>query len=312
MISANYKKTLALIGITAILAPGLFFAFPRKAKALVPVIDAAVVAELTTLNTSSAATAVSTGALVKKEYILDGLLTALAKPLLRALTDSIVQWIRSGFQGQPLFITNFETHLADAADQATGRFMKEYLSPEAYNLLCSPWRFQTQLLLKRVSSTRLQRQRCTLNTVLANAENGITFGAALRRGSWEDWMGVALNPQNNPHGALLSQYNKLLGEQNKAKDKAKTESVSNQGFLSMRECVEYYPLTAEESFYLAEPVCKRYENSSPGKWIQTQLSSATGIDFHEIALADEINEIIGALISSMLSTVLQGGVLRLR
>ena len=248
----------------------------------------------------------------QKEYILDGLLTALAKPLLRALTDSIVQWIRSGFQGQPLFITNFETHLADAADQATGRFMKEYLSPESYNLLCSPWRFQTQLLLKRVSSTRLQRQRCTLNTVLANAENGITFGAALRRGSWEDWMGVALNPQNNPHGALLSQYNKLLGEQNKAKDKAKTESVSNQGFLSMRECVEYYPLTAEESFYLAEPVCKRYENSSPGKWIQTQLSSATGIDFHEIALADEINEIIGALVSSMLSTVLQGGVLRLR
>ncbi len=291
------KRILAIIGLTVILFSFLLIS-PQKAKAMVPTIDAAAITELTAANTLLGTISFETGSLVSKEFGLDMIAYTAAKTLLHALTQSVVQWIKSGFQGDPLFITNMDQYLRDAADQGTGRFFKEFFSPAVQNAICRPFRMQINFGLPRGRSYN-QRFQCTLSTVMQNAEN---FGKSLNEGSWQDWMSVALTPQNDPHTVLLTSVDALFAEQDRTRANAQTESMFNSGFLSMKKCVEEY---ADE--WTGGAICTRYENTTPGAWISDQLSSATGIDFQELALADELNEIVSALISQLISTTLQQG-----
>ncbi len=307
-LAANYKKTLALIGIVAILLPGILLSFPQKAQAVVPVTvvtDPATIGTLTSSlstlgNIYNTASSIfnSIFSLEKKEYILDPIAYAIAGTVLKSITNSIIRWINNGFQGGPGFITDSEAFFADAADQATGRFMKEFLSPAVYNAICSPFRVDLLLALKLYqTNTYAQRMRCTLSTVLRNAQNGVQFGIALRNGNWGDWMSATLNFQNNPAGALLASLDELDSRQANARYTANTESIFNQGFLSMKACAEYY---ADE--WTGENICVRYQTTSPGKWISDTLSEATGIDMQRLAVADEINEILSALINQLILT----------
>ncbi len=159
MIFRNYQKTFAIIGIVAIMIPAFFLAMPRKANATVPVIDAAAIAvlemmevELAAIEVSTDIIATETTSLVTKEYTLDLIAYTVAGVALRAVTDSIVEWINNGFEGNPGFITDFDQYLQDALDQATGKFFKEFLSTEMQSLICSPFRAQLNLGLKTKNS----------------------------------------------------------------------------------------------------------------------------------------------------------------
>lgn len=319
MIFRNYQKTFATIGIVAIMIPVFFLAKPQKANALVPVIDAAAIAAIEAAAVETIASdwellgpsAVPYSAgdnllqLRLKEvgvgvgpasFGWDSLAYAIAKQVLHALSQSIVQWINSGFEGDPLFITNFEDFMKDQADQATGRFMKEFLSPEVYNAICSPWRSQLHIALL-YKSTYGERMRCTLNTVIKNATD---FSDSLREDGWKNWMSVSMNPQNDPHLALLMTLDEFSVRIGTAEKNAQTESIFNQGFLTTKKCVEYY-----DNQWTGEFKCTKYENTSPGKWVGDTLSQATGIDFQQLALADELNEIIAALINQLLTGILR-------
>ena len=333
MIFRNYQKTFATIGIVAIMIPVFFLAKPQKANALVPVIDAATIAaveeaaaaQIVAIEAAQAAQEISDWDLFgpsavpmsagddlrqlrMKEvgvgtgpasFSWDSLAYAIAGTVLKSITNSIVTWIKSGVQGQPGFIKDPEAFFTDAADQATGRFMKAFLSPEIYNAICQPFRLGLLISLKR-TNLYVERMRCTLNTVLANAKNGVDFGVGIRNGNWGDWMSVTLNPQNNPSGALLTSLFELDTRQANARDTAKTESIFNAGFLSMKKCT----LTVEDD-WTGQQSCIRYETTSPGKWVSDTLTQATGIDMQRLAVADEINEILAALISQLLTGILK-------
>jgi len=295
MFLKDYKKTLVAIGITAILLPVLFLARPKKAEAVVPVLDAAVAK-------STAATAVSTGSLVTKEFALDTVAYTIAKTILRALTQSVVSWIQSGFEGQPGFISNFEDFLKDAGDQATNQFLKEFLNPEVYNSICSPFRSQLRIAIQGAQyyGGYGQQMSCTLSSAIQNTTD---FSNSLREGGengWKNWLSVSLNPQNDPHMALLMTLDELSSRKTAAQGNAQTESIFNQGFLGLKKCAEYY-----DNQWTGEFKCTKYETISPGKWVSDTLSEATGIDFQQLALADEINEIIAALINQLLTGILQ-------
>lgn len=333
MIFCDYKKILSGGGIILILIPGLFLAIPKKAKAIVPVIDAtavtaieeASVAQIAAIEEASAAQLISDqenfgpGAIpfsagdnlrqlrLKETGPVstpfpptswDGIAYSAAQILLHSLSQSIIDWVKGGFQGGPGFITDYESFFLDAADQATGRFMKDFLSPEVYNTICSPFRLQLQLAINLSMRSRYaDRMSCTASTVLNNAEN---FYTALDQSSWDDWITVTGAPQNNFGGSFLTSMDELYSQRRNAKENAKTESVANQGFLSMKQCSEKY---LDE--WTGEEVCTKYETTSPGKWVQTQLSDATGIDFQRLNLADELNEIITAIVGQLISMTLR-------
>ena len=51
--------------------------------------------------------------------------------------------------------------------------------------------------------------------------------------------------------------------------------------------------------------CIKWTTTSPGKWVSDTLTQATGVDMQRLAVADEINEILSALISQLLTGILK-------
>ncbi len=325
----NYKKTLAIIGITAILLPSVFIFSTEKAGATVPVKimgiadtkDSAVVKNtsstvsglssiwgtLKSLYSTADKTLNSVTSLEKKEYWYDTILYAIVKTLLHQLTQSVIEWIRGGFEGKPLFIQDFGKYLVDAADQASGAFMKKVLSPEVYNAICTPFGLQIQLALRRRSNLA-DRMQCTLRTVIGNFTTAQDFADGLRgANSNAAWFAIALNPQNEPLGALSIASQQFALARLAGVETSKTESIFNQGFLSVKKCTEYWPLDPYEIDQgITTPTCKTYITTSPGKWVGSTLSDATGSIFRELELADEIDELITTLLSALLTWALSG------
>lgn len=57
----------------------------------------------------------NTTAINAKEYCLDAIVSTIGKLVIRKMTDSIVNWINSGFQGEPLFLSDPEGFFTDIA-----------------------------------------------------------------------------------------------------------------------------------------------------------------------------------------------------
>ncbi len=288
--TGHFQKLICAIGLGTIIASSLIFSHPQKAEAVVPTLDAPV-------GVSTAATAGSTLSLKIKEYALDKIAFLVAKVVLHRLTASIVDWIRSGFNGNPLFITDWDAFVKDAADQATGVFLKKYFGANSatYRAICSPFRFQILLALSRGGRGYQERMSCTFGTIIGNLEN---FYSDFNQGGWNAWLTVT-NSRNNFYGAVLTSMDELYRQQINAQNRAQTESIMNQGFLSMKKCLQD---DFDEATH--ERTCAKWGTITPGKWIEDQLAKATGSGISELELADELNEIISALISQLINSLI--------
>src|SRR4051812_41899594 len=87
---------------------------------------------------------VNEDALRAKAFSLDRLASCAAKELLHQMTVATINWINSGFNGSPAFLTNPEGFFLDAADQFTGSFLSD--NGPLQNL-CSPWSVDIRLAL---------------------------------------------------------------------------------------------------------------------------------------------------------------------
>lgn len=72
-------------------------------------------------NSNTAGTNQNTKQLVTKETCLDTIAYQMAKIVLRNMTQSVLVWINSGFNGEPLFITNPGTYFGNIATQELNR-----------------------------------------------------------------------------------------------------------------------------------------------------------------------------------------------
>lgn len=266
---SKHKKTFSIVGIIIILVPVLFLAQPQKAEAEVPVGE-----WMDRL----------------KNWVLDAGAWMVARALIHQITQSVVEWIRNDFEGGPGFITNLGGFLTDAADNATGIFMHEYLSDEVYSALCNPWKLDIGIALRLRRKTEYEYPKCTLTTVMNNAEGFAKMIGDFRYSSWGDWISIGQETTNNPYGLYLE----MSAEQDRriadAKAKADTEAKMNVGFKGFKVCEEEVV-----DYETGEIYCTRETTKTPGKYVEDVLSSATDLDMSKLGIADEIGEILGEL-----------------
>ncbi|MBU1957195.1 hypothetical protein KJ680_02205, partial [bacterium] len=260
-----------------------------------------------------------------REYVLNPIAWFIAKTIIRQFTKGIVNWINSGFEGNPTFVDP-DTFLTDVADQASGAFIKQ-LGLEG--ILCSPFRLPilASLELSYRTST-LPRFQCTLGAAKENWQrNWDEFMYDFTNGGWDRWLNVTTQPQNNPYGAYLMAYDELQARRLAAQEKKKTEVSWGSGFVSLQECsgdINQDKMCDTQCGHLEDSddcfnncmaivgwddklssaeKCKlsgeQMQNTTPGKIIQDQLSQTLGTDLRQLELADEFNEIITALIGQI-------------
>ncbi len=253
--------------------------------------------------TRTATTEVST-----KECILDGVVVALREALVASITESIVNWINSGFEGSPAFVTDLGGFLTNIADEVAG----DFILGSDLGFLCSPFELEVRIALAmNYQKTYRQKAECTLTEVSGNVEKFLS--GDFSSGGWPAWFKLHIDPQNNPYRAYLEAEKELTARIVNAQGQEIKLLEFGDGFFSKRECVRYGSdgTNAQQgrdgtTSGTTTKTCLEYKIVTPGTQINEQLGDVLGSGFRQLELADELDEIIGALLSQLAQQALTG------
>lgn len=342
----RYRKIISSFLITTIVVSTFsFVAIPQKAKAQWFVIDPANIVQSTISAGANTLTSTSAYLVQYKELVLDGIAYMIAKQFLRAMTTSVVNWINSGFNGSPSFVTDPGQFFADIGDRLVGDFIAQNGD---LRYLCSPFSIDIRIALAlRYRPHQRNRYDCTLSSVIRNVTragqnasiNGFTAGD-FSQGGWPAFVSLSTEPQNNVYGAYLLASNEISSRISHSVGQQRDELGQGKGFLSWRKCkpvplegeegfigpAQENPLSedqsAEAAYYNARSGNGSYNSSeqypssnrqqtcevqTPGSVIAGSLETQLGSPVRELELADEFNEIVNALFAQLVRTVLTGG-----
>ncbi|MEX0931497.1 MAG: hypothetical protein WDZ88_01980 [Candidatus Paceibacterota bacterium] len=267
------KKVLSSLFFLLLLVSTFFAVPPKQAEAIsVPVFDGVAIAELTIIAQSAVT-------MQTKELALDGVVFALINAIIDQIGQQMVSWINSGFDGNPGFVTDPAGLFASAANNVAADFIDEL----GLGFLCDSFSLEIQFALSANfgfgNRGLTSAGACTLNDIYENVASG-------EIASMSAFYDVALKPNNNPYISYLdaesalvvnvSQNNKILGD---------VVSWGN-GFLSDFNIDGYI--------------------ETPGAFVETQLNDAIGSGQQRLQIADEISEIIGALMNMLLDSAFNG------
>ena len=243
----------------------------------------------------------NTATIKNKECILDGLMTVIKEVLISSMTQSIVNWINNGFEGSPAFVDDLEGFMLDVADQVVGY----YIEGSALAFLCSPFKLDVRISLA-LDYYSTSRSTCTLTGTLDNIEDA--FDDFTSEDAWDSWFELSINPNNNAYGSFIGARQQMR-EEIAAKQAVEAEKLRyGDGFKSLEICDD---ATTGDPFSpnLAANIGNLKINcriATPGVVINEQLGNVLGSGFKQLELADEINEIIGALLGQLLKQTLGG------
>lgn len=269
-------------------------------------------------GSSYAIETISGAALFAKEYGLDTLATMAAQIMLKDLTKSTVKWINSGFKdGNPFVPENYNKWAMDAADKTGGDFFDK-LTNGGYSRFCSFEGFNFGLSLPRAEKFEL-KTKCTLSQF---GRNWDAIRVKAKEGDWSTLLQIS-QPQNNPYGLIIFSAEEKNRLANDRWSSEKSDLELNKGFLSQRKeivktdmnCVK----TCEEKFSGTEyagttyqsdcnKTCETttYETVTPGGEINAQLGEALGGGWKRLEAADELDEVLGALVNLAINGVRDG------
>jgi len=241
-------------------------------------------------------TSSSISSLAFKEYVLDPVAFFVAKAAINVITESTVNWINGGFDGNPAFVDDFGGFLREVADRSTAQFIEG----TALELLCSPWRANIRVALSIPSGFR-QEVACTLSDIVANIDNFVN--GDFRQGGWGGWFQLTTRPNNNPYSLYISSASQLDSRIARQQSLDRDQLNWGRGFLSYKKCDEGGQPTTPGGGPGAPTNCKIV---TPGAVIEDQLANVLGSSVRQLELADEFNEIIGALLNQLVLRVVGG------
>ena len=287
------KKCVVGVLLLALLVPVVQ---PQEAVAQGrPVVDRLNVIQNTYAAGTSAVTAGLQNALNVKELTLDGIAYGLTRVVIQSMVRSIVNWINSGFQGSPAFMTDLQGYLNNIADQV----VEDFIYGADLGFLCSPFELDVRIAL--ATSYNRQRQgfgaqaQCTLDDVTTNIDNFLA--GSFEDGGWAGWFELTQGETNDPNRAYFAAQLEMNAAIRNAQGEAVTELNWGDGFLSFKVCSD----TQVQSG--AETDCTI---TTPGTVIAAQLNETLAIGGRGLIEADEINEILGALLAQLAQQALTG------
>jgi hypothetical protein len=238
----------------------------------------------------------------QKEGAWDAVAFCLANAAIHYIAQSTINWINSGFEGNPVFVDNPGQFFQDIADTEASAFIDEL----GLGFLCSNFAPQVRIAIannwaKKTDKTggvyRKQAQ-CTFDGIEKNLDS---FLQDFRNGGLDSFVDFSFNPANNPAGAYLLAQDELNRRVSLKQDGAKFE-LRFTDFLSIKECPEKI-VNGKTVKDTANCVTK-----SPGQVIQAQLEDTLNLPKDRLAMADEINEVITALVNQLIKSALSENV----
>lgn len=332
MALGNPREAKAIIGVSAICS---------KISGLIDGVSGKVVGTVvgveTTVPVNDFDVRKNTKALKDKESCGDVIVAVAVNIVIGALTKSIINWANSGFAGKPAFTQNFNKQLKDVGDVAATNFLTNLKIPApggaiSGQFFCGPFAqeihnaLRVRVLVSR-DSTFEKTSRCTIDNFLKQAKYTLQdFEQDFNKGGWAAWLELTQGT-NNRYGAYFSAQNELWNRVAAAKDQQDKELTFGSGYLSKKvkgECLVYANQLTQDfvgptqgtidansmgPFNADEEGCVQRGPEKivlPGQTIQTHVAKALGLSEDRLVAADEINEMIGAVLKAVVFKALSG------
>lgn len=231
-------------------------------------------------------TGVNWQALVK-ECILDAIAWAVINFILQQMLHAVAVWIESGFEGGPAFITDPEGFFTDMADIIAG----EMIFGDDLRVLCSPFQLQLQLnvLLRLFGPPAKERNYCRLSDVVTNVSNFLE--GSFEDGGWPAWFTVSITPNQNLWNTII-ETETSIGFRISSRTGSIERELGDSRFFAIRDKIGKYV--------------------APGKFVQESANKAFFAGQERLQVADEIDEVVSAVIGLIVNEVLgPGGLLGL-
>lgn len=294
--------------------------------------------------TSDSVVQTSTGNVEKKESCSDAIAYSLSRVALHKLTESTLNWINSGFQGEPTYVKNAGGFFKSIADEQLGIFT----SGIAFNPNAPFGRDIAQKIVNTVSGQLDLYAQQSRNDLLNDSPlwNNSTYEAKFQAiqddltiiGGWDNYIQVNTLGWANPADAEIRAINIAGSTQNAAnayKDPIKqTEEELRQsgGFLGLKKCntpSDYEAPETDTSFTLAQAqaqndpndsdtraaqqwlkkhTCTWWATQTPGQAISQQLNINLGSSVRQLELANEMNESLSAVFDALMKQLFNKGI----
>lgn len=265
----------------------------------------------TSVKVSDHTTEVSTNASAAKDCVIHPLVAALKQGLIAAITQSIINWINSGFEGAPTFVTDLRGFLNEIADNTKLDFLKG----SELGFLCRPFAVDVKVVIaQQVNRPFKERIQCSLGDVAGNIER--FFSGDFSSGGWPAWLRVHTSIQNSPYGASLIALEEVEARiKNNQGDEVKLLDFGH-GYFSSKKCdqwssASYGGVTIDAPSVNGDtgglesvttpgtPICLHYTIVTPGDAVADQINHVLGLGEDQLVTAKEINEIINALLNQL-------------
>lgn len=270
----------------------------------------------------------------KRQECFDGLAYTLAKNQLTSMTRQTVNWINTGFNGDPMYVRNITS--------LTNSIERNILEPEIEKLANGAFPYGRDFSRSVVRSYNTGGMRYGANNFLDSLTSDLayfitdkdsyfqgsedetprersqrmnnTFANDFSTGGWDGWLALTQRDQNNPLGFTMQATQYLADRIAQQRNELKDELYQNDGFMSQKTCVEwlvyengkqkfeedkYTPVTNKTKTG-PDDKCKKWDNVTPGSIIKDKLTTYINSPERQLEMADSINESLNALFTNLI------------
>lgn len=238
-----------------------------------------------------------------KEWGLDMVAKIIINSITVSFYNSFLTWVRSGFQGPPLFVKEPRKYFVDEPSARAAELTKLQLAASG---LCPPFGTGRGRSISDPTGTirRIPDLKCNIPNAIAAIPK---FFRNFQEGSWDMW-NLMLLPNNNAFGQFALIMDQSAIERGKQITQASDIYKAGQGSPGIQGCsvqkVEQIPRSAGQALQ-AFSTCLNHLNLTPGRIVADKVAEALKNDVIQNRFIDEITELIAAAINSLLNRLLK-------
>lgn len=243
----------------------------------------------------------------KKENCTDAIAYTLAKQALGQITNKTLNWINTGFGGNPFYIRNIDSFLGSVKNEQ----IKDYLRI-ADNIKAGDGDAVGTSVTNKILEMVTGRSVKTPEPSTPSEIKYDNFTKDFSTGGWDAWYRMTQLGEN-PIAGILSTSQQLGKNISQQQESVKQELVQGNGFLSQKKCVEYAQAPGPDDDYNfntnadGSQKCLKYETVTPGSVIASQTQTITNSSTRQLEAADELNEVLGNFFDSLLNKLFNKG-----
>jgi hypothetical protein len=251
-----------------------------------------------------------------KEMVLDPIVWQLKSRVLHAMVRSTINWINSGFEGSPAYVTDLKATLLDVADQRATALVRHLTSNLSLNLPA----FQNPVVRDVLAGYYIATSRdgfrlqnpYTLDRYSDNPDEFLRGRNFNGNGGFTAWFSAALNPQNTPIGFRSLVEDAVYGGVEDATGETMQDYINGRGYLSLHKCPAPTGMTQDangtNNYGEVDLNAKKSKLDCPvvtsGSLFEEAANRGIWIGGEQLVTADEFSEIVGALFGQLVNKVI--------